>query len=52
MTQPDIQYRPARAGDGQALFDITLTSVRGLATGHYAPDQLQHWMGRQRRCLL
>lgn len=44
---PPIVFRPARAGDGQTLFDITLASVRGLAAGHYTPDQLRHWMGRR-----
>lgn len=47
MTLQDIQYRPARAGDGQTLFDITLASVRALAKRHYAPDQLLHWMGKR-----
>lgn len=42
-----ITFRPARAGDGQATFDVTWRSVAGLATGHYSPDQIAGWMGRR-----
>lgn len=40
-----ITTRPARAGDGQAVFDITRQSIAGLSNGAYAPDQIAHWMG-------
>ena len=37
--------RPARPGDGQAAFDVTQTSVRQLAKGHYSAEQIAGWMG-------
>ncbi|MCJ8144484.1 GNAT family N-acetyltransferase [Ancylobacter sp. A5.8] len=42
-----IVLRPARSGDGQALFDITWLSVKGLSTQHYSPEQIAGWMGRR-----
>ncbi|WP_439596615.1 GNAT family N-acetyltransferase [Falsiroseomonas sp.] len=42
---PDLTFRPARLGEGAALFDLTFRSVRGLAAGHYAPAQIAGWMG-------
>ncbi|WAC25661.1 GNAT family N-acetyltransferase [Ancylobacter sp. SL191] len=41
----DTLLRPARAGDGAALFDVTRRSVAGLATDHYSPEQIAGWMG-------
>ncbi len=40
-----IEYRPARAGEGQALFDVTRAAISGLAAGHYSPEQILQWMG-------
>lgn len=37
--------RPARSGDGQAVFDVTRCSVRDLAKGHYSAEQIAGWMG-------
>lgn len=37
--------RPARAGDGAALFDVTRRSIAGLGAAHYAPEQIAGWMG-------
>ncbi|MBS9476739.1 GNAT family N-acetyltransferase [Ancylobacter radicis] len=41
----DILLRPARAGDGPAVFAVTHQSVRGLATGAYSSAQIEGWMG-------
>jgi len=43
----DFTLRPARQGDGAAVLDITWQSVKGLATGHYSPDQVAGWMGER-----
>lgn len=43
----DFVFRPARAGDGQALFDVTRLSVGGLARQSYAPEQIAGWMGER-----
>lgn len=40
-----ITLRPARAGDGSALFEVTHRSVLGLAGSHYSAAQLAGWMG-------
>lgn len=40
-----IALRPARAGDGQTLFDVTVQSVQALANNHYKSEQLAGWMG-------
>lgn len=37
--------RPARPGDGAAVFSVTHESVRGLARGAYSPEQIEGWMG-------
>lgn len=44
-----VILRNARPGDGQALFDVTMRSVQGLAKTHYSEDQLADWMG-ERTC--
>jgi GNAT superfamily N-acetyltransferase len=36
--------RPARAGDGDSLFEVTRLSVAGLARGYYSQDQIDKWM--------
>lgn len=41
----DVALRPARAGDGAAVFEVTRQSVRALAKGHYSEAQLAGWMG-------
>lgn len=41
----DVVLRPARAGDGTAVFEVTRQSVRALAKGHYSEAQLAGWMG-------
>lgn len=40
-----MRLRPARPGDGQAVFDVTRLSVQALAKDHYAADQIAGWMG-------
>ena len=37
--------RPARLGDGAAVFEITKRSVEGLARGSYPDDVIDDWMG-------
>jgi GNAT superfamily N-acetyltransferase len=37
--------RPARAGDGEAVFEVTRSSVAGLARRHYTNQQIAGWMG-------
>ncbi|WP_247989336.1 GNAT family N-acetyltransferase [Bradyrhizobium sp. 186] len=43
----EIVLRAARAGDGQALYDVTAQSVQGLAKTHYKREQLAGWMGER-----
>ncbi|MGX9966542.1 GNAT family N-acetyltransferase [Roseomonas sp. F4] len=45
MTLPELVFRPAEAGEGQILFDLTFLSVSGLAAGHYSAAQIAGWMG-------
>lgn len=40
----DISFRPARAGEGGILFDITEAAVRARAAGFYSPAQIAGWM--------
>jgi predicted N-acetyltransferase YhbS len=40
-----IKVRAARPGEGQVLYDVTQAAITGLAAGHYAPAQIEHWMG-------
>jgi GNAT superfamily N-acetyltransferase len=40
-----VSLRPARKGDGEALFDVTRRSVEALANEHYTPEQIAGWMG-------
>ncbi len=37
--------RPAREGDGRAVFDVTRLSVAALAKDHYSAEQIAGWMG-------
>ena len=39
-----IALRPARPGEGQALYDITEAAIRGLAVAHYSAEQIAGWM--------
>ncbi|MBR0663891.1 GNAT family N-acetyltransferase [Roseomonas hellenica] len=41
----DVVLRPARAGDGGTVFEVTRQSIRALAKGHYSEAQLAGWMG-------
>lgn len=45
VAMPLPHLRPARAGDGIAVFEITRLSVRALARNHYSPEQIEGWMG-------
>ncbi len=38
------ELRPARLGEGQALYDITAAAISGLAAGHYSEAQIAGWM--------
>lgn len=40
-----VTLRPAREGDGQAVFDVTRLSVQSLAKNHYSAGQIAGWMG-------
>jgi putative acetyltransferase len=40
-----IEIRPARPGEGQVLYDVTVAAITGLAAGHYTPPQISQWMG-------
>lgn len=40
-----VVLRRARPGDGPALYDVTLRSIRALGSHHYSPAQLDGWMG-------
>lgn len=42
-----LTFRPARQGDGQAIFDVTHRSVQGLVRNHYSPAQIAGWMGER-----
>ena len=43
----NIRIRPATAGDGQAVYDVTRLSVQGLAGDFYSAEQIASWMGRR-----
>jgi putative acetyltransferase len=38
------ELRPARAGEGQALYDITKTAIEAGAAGYYSQAQIAGWM--------
>lgn len=38
------EFRPARPGEGQALYDITEAAIRAFASGHYSAAQIEGWM--------
>jgi GNAT superfamily N-acetyltransferase len=38
------KLRPARAGEGQALYDITKTAIETNAASHYSQAQIIGWM--------
>lgn len=43
--KPSPHLRPARTGDGAAVFEVTRLSVRALARDHYPAEQIEGWMG-------
>ena len=43
----EIRIRPARAGDGLAVYEVTRLSVEGLAGDFYPAAQIAGWMGRR-----
>lgn len=43
----DLVLRPARPGDGPAVFEVTRQSVRGLARNYYSAAQIEGWMGER-----
>jgi predicted GNAT family N-acyltransferase len=45
LTIDTLTVRPARLGDGAAVFAVTQQSVMGLAAGHYSAEQIANWMG-------
>ena len=45
VAKDEIQFRPARAGDGPAVYQVTCLSVRTLQVAHYSVAQLDNWMG-------
>ena len=42
-----VLFRPARTGDGRAVFDVTWLSVKELAASHYSADVIRNWMGER-----
>lgn len=46
-SNPEVIIRPARTGDGGAIFEITRRSVTVLAQRHYSADQIGGWMGQR-----
>ncbi|MCI4679048.1 GNAT family N-acetyltransferase [Rhodoblastus acidophilus] len=38
-------FRPARAGDGKAAFEVTVWAIRAFGNDHYSPEQIDGWMG-------
>ncbi|NER64469.1 GNAT family N-acetyltransferase [Pseudomonas sp. MAFF212427] len=42
-----ITLRPARAGDGAAVFALTHQSITELSGGCYSVEQLRGWMGQR-----
>lgn len=44
-TETSHSLRPARQGDGHAVFEVTRLSVRALAKHHYSAGQIDGWMG-------
>jgi GNAT superfamily N-acetyltransferase len=47
MNDDQMVFRPAQAGDGEAVFNVTRFSVAGLASDHYSRDQIANWMGER-----
>jgi GNAT superfamily N-acetyltransferase len=47
ISNSDLVVRAARAGDGQAVFDVTRRSIGGLAANHYSAEQISGWMGER-----
>ncbi|MCU9849971.1 GNAT family N-acetyltransferase [Defluviimonas sp. WL0024] len=47
MASLNLVIRPARAGDGASVFEITRDSVAGLAGDFYSEQQIINWMGER-----
>jgi predicted GNAT family N-acyltransferase len=45
--EDQLTLRPARAGDGEAVFEVTRLSAAGLARNHYSAEQIAGWMGER-----
>ena len=45
MASLNLMIRPARAGDGASVFQITRDSIAGLAGDYYSERQIRNWMG-------
>lgn len=45
MALCDFNIRPAQAGEGQALYDVTRLSILASGQSFYSSDQLAGWMG-------
>ena len=41
------QIRPAKTGDGQAIYDVTRQSVRELSKDFYGAETIAGWMGQR-----
>ncbi len=39
-----VEIRPARPGEGQALYDVTAAAIAARAPGFYSPAQVAAWM--------
>lgn len=42
-----VMLRPARPGDGAAVFDLTRRAIRASAKDHYPPAVIEEWMGER-----
>jgi hypothetical protein len=40
-----LVFRPARTGDGPAVFDVTRFSAAGRAKDHCSQEPIANWMG-------
>lgn len=43
----DFSFRPARRDDAETVFNLTKTSIGGLAGDAYSQAQLENWMGER-----
>ena len=47
MSANETLMRPARKGDGEAVFELTWVSVKSLARDHYSEAVIAGWMGER-----